>query len=333
MIVVTGATGHIGNVLVRELLKNGKKVRVLVRPGSTTIPIDDLDVEIVRGDIRDKESLKKAFQGAEKVFHLAAIISILPGANKELYDTNVNGTKNVCDVCLEQGIKLIYTSSVHAISNRPHGEPLTEDTPVCEKTALGKYGQTKALATNYLLDAVKNKGLNAVIVHPAGVMGPYDYMPSQMGLVINAMTTWLCMGVKGAYNFVDVRDVVQGILLADQKGTIGERYILSGHILSVGDQKKMVDKVLGRKHFFVNMPKILAYFGAYIMIPFYSLLKLEPILTPESLAILFSNADLRHDKAKTKLGYTVRPFEETIQDTIEWIHQNRYLWKKTQHNI
>ncbi|MGL4561674.1 MAG: NAD-dependent epimerase/dehydratase family protein [Brevinema sp.] len=334
MVVVTGATGHIGNVLVRELLKKNIRVRVLVRPGSTEIPLEGLNVEKIYGDIRNKEELKKAFEGASVVYHLAAIISIFPGIDPELEAVNIQGTKNVGEVCVELNIpKLVYTSSVHAIADQPHGQPINEDIEICITKAIGKYGRTKAAATLALLDMFKNQGLNVVMVQPAGVIGPFDYMPSQLGLVYHFMINGLFAGMNGSYNFVDVRDVVNGILLAAEKGRLGERYILSGHLLSIGDKKKMIDKVLGRKHFYIAAPKFLCYVGAFFLSPFYKPFNLTPILTYESLEILFSNADLRYDKATKELGYTVRPYEETVRDLITWIKDNKHLWKQTKHKI
>ncbi|MDK2817964.1 MAG: NAD-dependent epimerase/dehydratase family protein [Spirochaetota bacterium] len=334
MVIVTGATGHIGNVLVRELLKQGEQVRVLIRPGSTELPLDGLNVEKVYGDIRNIEDLRKAFLDMEVVYHLAAIISIFPGIDPELATVNIEGTKNVGKVCVELKIpKLVYTSSVHAISDHPHGSEITEEVPICIKNAIGKYGKTKAAATLAILDMVKNDNLPAVIVQPAGVIGPYDYMPSQLGLVYNFMINGLFIGMAGAYNFVDVRDVVNGIILAGKKGKIGERYILSGHLLSIQEKKRVIDEILNRKHFYISSPELLCYIGSFFLSPFYKPLNLIPILTNESLEILFSNADLKSDKAQKELGYTIRPFKETMTDIINWTKKNKHLWKKTKHQI
>ena len=334
MVIVTGATGHIGNILVQELLKQGEKVRVLIRPGSTELPLEGLDVEKVYGDIRNIEDLRKAFVDMEIVYHLAAIISIFPGIDPELANTNIEGTKNVGRVCVELKIpKLVYTSSVHAIADQPHGSKITEEVPICITNAIGKYGKTKAAATLAILDMVKNENLPAVIVQPSGVIGPYDFMPSQLGLLYSFMIDGLFMGMAGSYNFVDVRDVVNGILLAGKKGKIGERYILSGHLVSIQEKKKTIDEILGRKYFYLSSPKFLCYVGAFFLSPLYKPFNLIPILTNESLEILFSNADLKHDKASKELGYTVRPFKETMTDIVEWTKNNKHLWKKTKHQI
>ncbi|MGL4677459.1 MAG: NAD-dependent epimerase/dehydratase family protein [Brevinema sp.] len=334
MVIVTGATGHIGNVLVRELLKQGEQVRVLIRPGSTEIPLDGLSIEKVYGDVRNIEDLRQAFQGVETVYHLAALISIFPGLNPELAEVNTQGTINVAQVCTELNTpKLVYTSSVHAIADLPHGNPITEDVPISSETAIGKYGKTKATATLAVLDMVKNQNLQAVIVQPAGVIGPHDYMPSQLGLVYDFMAQGLFLGLSGAYNFVDVRDVVQGIIAAGQKGRIGERYILSGHLMSIKDKKKVIDELLNRTHWYFSTPKWLCYLGSFFLSPLYKPFNLIPILTNESLEILFSNADLCYDKAQQELGYTVRPFKETMADILQWTRDNRHLWKLTKHKI
>lgn len=334
MVIVTGATGHIGNVLVRQLLAKGEKVRVLIRPYSTEIPLEGLDVEKAYGDIRNIDDLRKAFVGVDTVYHLAALISIFPGINPELENTNIQGAKNVGQVCLELKIpKLVYTSSVHAISDHPHGQPITEEVPICPINAIGKYGKTKASATIALLDMHENQGLPVIIVQPAGVIGPYDFMPSQLGLVYDFMAQGLFLGLSGAYNFVDVRDVVQGIILASEKGKVGERYILSGHLLSIKDKKEVIDEILNRKHIYFSTPKWLCYVGAFFLSPFYKPLNLTPILTNESLEILFSNADLRYEKAQKELGYTARPFKETMKDILDWTKNNKHIWKKTNHKV
>ncbi|MGL5254604.1 MAG: NAD-dependent epimerase/dehydratase family protein [Brevinema sp.] len=323
MVLVTGATGHIGNNLVRSLIEKGENVRVLIRPNSMDLPIKGLNVERIIGDITDKESLRKAFEGVEKVFHLAAIISILPQLDKDLALVNIEGTKNVAELCIEKNIKMIYTSSVHALPDLPHGQPITEEATIDPQKALGKYGQTKALATLSLLDLIKNKGLQCVIVHPAGVVGRHDYHPSQMGWLINAMMSWMFVGMNGVYNFVDVRDIVKGIILADSKGKIGERYILSGHIVSIGQIKSYVDKAMQRSHWYIAMPKFLVRLAAFIAEPLYGPLKIKPILTHESLDILYSNADLRNEKAIKELGWSVVPFEQTVADTVQWIKEQK----------
>lgn len=325
MVVVTGGTGHIGNVLIKNLVASGEKVRVMVLKNTPTISVDNFDIEKVEGDVRDIASLEKAFNGADVVYHLASKISILPYVDKDLYEINVNGTKNVANVCLKNNIRLIYVSSVHAIMDKPDGE-IDETTPM-EEPLIGAYGKTKAEATKYVLSLTQNEGLNAVIVHPSGVIGPYDYLLSNMGWVIYSMAKWMFFFIDAKYNFVDVRDVVDGIILSNKYGKSGERYILSGYILKLKELKRMIDKALKRPHIFIKMPKFLAISAASIISPIYKHTKLIPFLTKDSIKILYSNPNIKNDKAKKELLWQTRPLENTIQDTLEWLFSNENIWK------
>jgi len=211
MIVVTGATGHIGNVLVRELLKRGKKVRAVIPPFEDTTPLEGLEVERVEGDVRNADSLIHAFNGADVVYHLAGIISILPGKTELLYQVNVEGTRNVVEACLKSNVRrLIYTSSIEAIAEPPQGTVIDETIPFAPDNAIAEYGRSKAKAALAVLEGLK-KGLDAVIVCPTGVIGPYDFKLSEMGqLFIDFARGKSRIYVGGAYDFVDVRDVAIG---------------------------------------------------------------------------------------------------------------------------
>lgn len=175
MVVVTGATGHIGNVLVRELLSRGENVSVVIPPFEDTACLDGLQLEMVKGDVRQIDSLIQAFRGGDVVYHLAGAISILPGKNELLHQVNVVGTRNVVEACLKTDVRrLIYTSSIHAVKEPPHGTVIDETLPYDPDTVLGDYAKSKARATLEVLKGVK-RGLDAVIVCPTGVIGPYDY--------------------------------------------------------------------------------------------------------------------------------------------------------------
>lgn len=138
--VITGATGHIGNVLARELVTQGKKVRALVLENDDLRALSGLDIEIARGDVTNPESLNKAFEGAETVFHLAGIVTIMPHMKKVLEQVNINGTRNVADACRTTGVqRLVYTSSVHAIAEPPHGTVIDESQPFDPERVLGDY--------------------------------------------------------------------------------------------------------------------------------------------------------------------------------------------------
>jgi dihydroflavonol-4-reductase len=176
VIVVTGATGHVGNVLVRELLARGHVVRALVLPNDDRRPLAGLNVEIVHGDVTDPTSLKTAFAGADLIYHLAGIVTIMPGMAGILERVNVGGVRNVAAACRATGVRrLVYTSSIHAIAEPPHGTVIDESQPFDPDRVLGDYARSKARATLLLLDEVHKGGLDAVICCPTGVIGPWDY--------------------------------------------------------------------------------------------------------------------------------------------------------------
>jgi DNA-binding MarR family transcriptional regulator len=184
MIAVTGPTGHIGNVLVRELLKRGERVRALVLPGEDLTPIQGLDTEMVEGDILDLDSLIRAFEGVDAVYHLAGVISIVPGEWDRLYKVNVVGTQNVIRACSACGVRrLVYASSIHAFAEPSPGVTFDETSPFDPGKLSMEYDRSKAMATLEVLEAVE-KGLDAVVACPTGVMGPYDYRLSEMGRLI-----------------------------------------------------------------------------------------------------------------------------------------------------
>jgi len=324
MILVTGATGHIGNVLVRKLLEQGRKVRALIWRGDDTSSLQGLDVEQVEGDVLDPQSLETAFQGVDTVYHLAGVISIMPGQNPLVWQVNVDGTRNILEAARQARIRrLVYTSSIHAIARAPHGVWINESLPFDPNNPYGAYDRSKATASLEVQTAAR-EGLDAVIVCPTGVIGPFDFRGSEMGEVIfNAATTKTMFYIEGAYDFVDVRDVVDGMIAAGEKGNPGESYILSGHKLSVRYLLETVREVTGRAFASVKIPFSLAKFIAWVAPWYYLRSRKKPRFTPYSLEVLQSNADIDHAKASRELGYHPRPLIETIADTVKWFREYR----------
>lgn len=322
MIVVTGATGHIGNVLVHELLRNGATVRVMVPSGEDRSSLRDLNVEVVQGDIRDIDSLIQAFNQAQIVYHLAGIISILPGKRKLLETVNVRGTQNVVEACLKTSVRrLVYTSSIHAVKEPPHGTVITEEQPFDPSSVLGDYAKSKAQATLEVIKGVR-RGLDAVIVCPTGVIGPYDYKVSEMGQLIHSYIHKkfkICVG--GAYDFVDVRDVASGIILAGEKGRTGESYILSGEQISIPDLFRLLEKITGIKAPKFKAPCWLARTAGILATPIYLFSKTKPLFTAYSIDVLTSNSLVSSEKAKHELGYSARTIIESLIDTIAWFKE------------
>lgn len=326
MILVTGATGHIGNVLIRKLLEQGEKVRALVWRGEEPMPIKDLDTEQVEGDVLDPASLESAMRGVESVYHLAGIISIMPGRNPLVWKVNVEGTRNVLDAARRAGIRrLVYTSSIHAIARAPHGVTMDESLGFDQNNPYGEYDRSKAAASLEVQKAA-TAGLDAVIVCPTGVIGPYDFRGSEMGEVIRSASEARTMFyVEGAYDFVDVRDVADGLIAAHAHGRRGESYILSGQKLSVRYLLETVREVTGKAFASFKMPFSLAEFAAKFTPYYYRWSKAKPRFTPYSLEVLQSNSNISHAKAARELGYQSRPAIETIADTVRWFFENRRM--------
>jgi dihydroflavonol-4-reductase len=319
MNLVTGATGHIGNALVRELLSSGQRVRALVLPGEDMAPLQGLEVEIIEGDILDLEALRRACMDVRDVYHLAGVISILPGRNEVMQRVNVQGTLNVLQVAREANIRrLVYTSSIHAIQRAPHGVSIDESLPFDLHNPVGAYDRSKAEASQ-AVQAAAEGGLDAVIVCPTGVIGPYDYRRSEMGqLILDCASGRPQVYVDGAYDFVDVRDVAAGVLSAGQIGRSGETYILSGERITVRRLLESIWEISGKRFAGFKIPLSLARFVAVFSPLYYRLAHLRPRLTPYSLATLRSNSNISSAKARRELGYQPRSLRESLADTVSW---------------
>jgi dihydroflavonol-4-reductase len=326
MILVTGATGHIGNVLIRQLLDKGEKVRALIWKGEDTTPIRDLQVETIEGDVLDLHSLEPAFKGVDVVYHLAGVISIMPGHNPFVWDVNVQGTRNVLQIARQEGIRrLVYTSSIHAIARAPHGVQIDETLPYDMNNPYGAYDRSKAEASLEVQKASR-AGLDTVIVCPTGVIGPYDFRRSEMGnVILDAARRKTTLYVDGAYDFVDVRDVADGLIKASEHGRSGESYILSGQKISVRYLLETVREVTGYAFPKFKIPFSLAEITSRFTPAYYNWRKTKPKFTPYSLEVLQSNSDISHAKASRELGYTSRPIYASITDTVRWFLENYIL--------
>jgi dihydroflavonol-4-reductase len=323
MWLITGATGHIGNVLVRKLLERGDRVRALILPGECRAPLDGLEVEAVEGDVLDRDSLVRAMRGIKGLFHLAGVISIMPGADEVVRRVNVEGTKNILQVARELNVpRLVYTSSIHAIKRVEEGI-IDETLPYDPDNPYGEYDRAKAQATLEVEKAAQ-AGLEAVIACPTGVIGPYDFRGSLMGSVIrSAAESKPTLYVDGAYDFVDVRDVAAGLIAVMEKGRRGESYILSGQKISVRYLLETVREIQGQYFFKLKVPFDLARFAALFTPVYYSLAGATPRFTPYSLEVLRSNSNISHSKATQELGYQPRPLYESIRDAVRWFLEKK----------
>lgn len=316
---VTGATGHVGNVLVRKLLGRGGPVRAVVPEFEDRSSLAGLGLEFADADVRNVESLVRAFQGAETVYHLAGIVSITGDSGGLLFQVNVGGTRNVVRACREAGVRrLVYTSSVHALPEPPCGIPLRETARFDPSRVLGDYARSKAEASAAVLAGVA-AGLDAVMVFPSGIIGPFDHRPSEMGqLILDFCSGRLPAYVDGEYDFVDVRDVVQGLLAAAERGRTGEGYLLSGHRITVRELLGALRQLTGIRGPRLRLPIWVAQAGVPLARAWCALRRRRPLFTSYSLKVLRSNCLMDRSKAEKELGHRPRPILETIVATLEW---------------
>ncbi len=328
MNLVTGAAGHLGNVLVRELLARGEGVRALILPGEDTDSLKGLPVERVDGNVLNIDSLRAAMRDVDVVFHLAALVSITEDKAHLLQAVNVDGTRNVIEAAKESKIqKLVYTSSIHALERPPIGVPITEKLAFDPHNPAGPYDRTKAQASLFVQQAARD-GLNTTILCPTGVTGPYDYRRSEVGeLILSFMQKRIHFLVQGAFDFVDVRDVALGQILAREYGQPGEAYILGGERIELKLLHDLVQKVTGKETPVINFPLPIVMIIAPMAEWYYKLTKTKPRITRYALETVVSNSDIRSDKANSELGYKARSLASSIADTVRWWWDNLGLTK------
>ncbi|MCK4273553.1 MAG: NAD-dependent epimerase/dehydratase family protein [Dehalococcoidales bacterium] len=320
-VVITGASGHIGANLVRALIDKGRPTRCLVHVNCEAI--EGLDTEIVRGDIRDPDSLCRAFDGADIVYHLAACISLSMNDWPVMESVNVLGTRNVVEACLRTGIRrLVHFSSIHAMVQEPMSVPVDESRPPAESRRYPPYDRSKAAAETEVRWGIE-KGLDAVIINPTAIIGPHDYQPSHFGeALLSLAQRRLPVLVTGGFDWVDVRDVVAGAMQAEEMAPAGAKYLLSGHWVSMRDIAAMVAEITGVPATRFIVPLWLAHIGAPFIQAVSHLNRKRPLYTGVSLRALRSNRRISHDRASRELGYRPRPFRETLTDTLRWFEEN-----------
>lgn len=303
--LVTGANGHLGSTIINLLLKEKKNIRAFVLENDVLHL--DKKVEIIRGNITDKKSIYPLFKDLENkeviVIHCAGIVTIASKFDQKVYDVNVVGTKNIADVALEYKVKkFIHVSSVHAIVEEKNKIIKEVDKFYPDKVE-GLYAKTKAEASNYILDMSK-KGLNAIVVHPSGIIGPGNYGKGHLSqLIIDYLNNRLTAIVKGGYDFVDVRDVADGILKAIEKGRVGECYILSNRYFEIKEIINLLHEVTNHKPIKTILPNWFAKLTAPIAELYYKILKQPPLYTSYSIYTLSTNSHFSHEKATKEIDY------------------------------
>jgi len=308
---------------VRRLVERGQTVRVL-EPGTLPESLVGLDVEFMSGSVLDAGDVARATDGVDVVYHLAAKIDLSPKKDPMMYTINVEGTRKVVDACLSRGLRLVHTSSHHAVVREPLDEPLTEDKPLAldEKC---EYHRSKAIGETVVLDACE-RGLDAVIVNPGSMIGPHDFEPSMIGAaLIDMYFGRIPVLLELLSDYVDVRDVADGMIAAAEKGRRGERYFLTGDVIPITEMASLYGELTGAK---VPTRALPLWFG-WVLLPFAlagsAVTKKEPFITADMLRASVSNEVVSHDKAHRELGYTIRTLRESLTDAVAWYRERGWL--------
>jgi len=318
--LVTGATGHLGANLVRRLVKDGERVRVLLRPSSDVRAIEGVDVERAIADIRDPASLAAAISGCSRVYHCAARISITTGAEREIYETNVLGTRNVLAAAARAGVsRVVVTGSFSAVGHRPD-RPSDERDPFDPFAKALPYERSKAAVEHECLKAVAD-GQEVVIAISCAIIGPNDFKPSRMGRVIQDFARGRMPAyIPGGFEFVAARDIVQGHLLAMERGRPGQRYIFSTEFVTVDTLMGWLEEITGKPRPRLRLPPPVMAAIASVMSPLTSAFAPHrpQRLTPGAIHLLRMGRRADCTKAKQELGYSPTSVKEAVREAHEW---------------
>jgi nucleoside-diphosphate-sugar epimerase len=322
--LVTGATGHLGANLVRRLLDDGQRVRVLLRRGSSGAAVDGLNVERAIGDVRDPASLAPAVDGCTHVFHCAASIAITPGGEREIFDTNVLGTRNVLAAAARAGVtRVVVTGSLGAVGHHP-GRPSDERDAFNPFAHALPYERSKAAMEHECLKAAV-EGQDVVIAISCAIIGPNDFKPSRMGRVIRDVANGRMRAyIPGGFEFVAARDIVQGHLLAMQRGRRGQRYIFSTEYVTVDTLIEWLEQITGRPRPPLRLPPAVMAAIARVASPVLSVLapNRPQRLTPAAVRLLRMERRADCSKARRELGYEPTSIRDALRDAFDWFVAN-----------
>jgi dihydroflavonol-4-reductase len=326
--LVTGGTGFVGANVVRELLRDGRGVRVLARPGGDRRALAGLDVEITEGDLLDVASLRRAVEGAGTVFHVAADYRLWARDPGALYRANVDGTRALLQACADAGVaRVVYTSSVGALGIPADGTPGTEDTEVTLENMIGPYKRSKFLGEQVALGFAR-AGLPVVIVNPSAPIGPWDVKPTPTGqLVVDALHGRLFATVDTGLNLVHVRDVARGHLLAEARGRVGEKYILGhgGGNLSLAAIGRLIAEVSGCRAPRVRIPYAVAWCAAACSEGFARLTGGVPKVPLDAVRMARKRMYFSPAKAIRELDLPQTDVRDAVREAVEWFFQHGYV--------
>lgn len=325
-VLVTGASGFVGSAVARSLIARGFDVRVLVRPSSPRTNVAQLDCEIVQGDMRDLESMRRAMEGMRYFFHVAADYRLWARDPEEIVRNNLEGTRAPMQAALDAGVeRVVYTSSV-ATLKPVAGSAVDETSRHTEQSAIGAYKRSKVVAERLVEQMIAEHGLPAVIVNPSTPIGPRDVKPTPTGRIIVEMASGRMPAfVDTGLNLVHVDDVAEGHLLALERGKIGESYILGGQDVSLKTMLEEIARLSSRRAPRIRLPRGPLYplaFGAEALA---RLTGKEPFLTADALRMSKYQMFFSPAKAMRQLGFSARPYKDGLADAYGWFRGAGYI--------
>ena len=323
--LITGANGFVGSALARQLLRRDHPVRALVRPGSDRRNLEQLDIDLVEGDLTDATSLQQALRGCTYLFHVAADYRLWIPDPERMYRTNVDGTRDLLRAAADAGVtRMVYTSSVAALGINPNRSPADETTPVSLADMVGHYKRSKFLAEQAVRELAQ-QGLPIVIVNPSTPIGPRDIKPTPTGrIIVDALNGKIPAYVDTGLNIAHVDDVAMGHLLAFEQGEPGRRYILGGENLSLQAILGIICEYAGMKPPRLRVPHSAVYPFAWLAEQWARISGQEPFATVDGVNMAKKFMYFSSDLAQQALGYDPRPARLAIEDAIDWFRENGY---------
>ncbi len=322
-ILVTGATGFVGAAVARALIARGERVALLARKNSPRGNVEGLDAEVVIGDLRDAATLVPALAGVEKLYHVAADYRLWAPDPQDIVEANRAGVSNIMQAALRAGVsRIVYTSSVATLKLQDDGKPVDETAPATPEQAIGAYKKSKTIAERLVEKMIAEQGLPAVIVNPSTPIGPRDIKPTPTGrIIVEAASGKMPAYVDTGLNLVHVDDVAAGHLAAMDRGRIGERYILGGQDVALGQMLTDICALAGRRPPWGKIPRAPLFPLAYAAEAVAKVTGKEPFVTADALRMAKYRMYFSSAKARDELGFTARPYKEALSDALDWFRE------------
>ncbi len=325
-VLITGPDGLLGSHIVRELLADGYAVRALVLPGSSSRTLEGLPIERFTGDIRNAEDVRKALVGCDIIIHAAASTSVWPTRSQKIWEVNLRGTQNVVNAALEKRVKrFIYVSSASSYRHGSKFQPGTEDQPYGGSHYRLDYIDSKYKAHEWVLKAVREKGLPAVLVSPTFMFGEYDSQPSSGKLIIAIYKGKVPGYTAGGKNFVYAKDVARACVNAITRGRVGECYIAGHKKMTNGELFEKIATIVGGKPPRLKLPNAIMRAYGYVGTAIGTLSRRPPTLNHATAKVSCDGQYYSSQKAVSELGMPQTPIEEAIRSAFNWLKTNHYV--------